>query len=199
MSKEAKTKEKVDLDPKYIIKLTVTLMVACVIVAGLLGYVNSITADKIKAMKAEATKTAMLAVVEDKSAEFTKLDISDDMLAAGTKYSSEIAGVYKLSTGGYVVEVLPSGFGGAIDMVVGCDGDQNVTGISIISNAETQGVGSKVMSNQNGVLDQFVGRGIQDGEFVMKQNVNAITGATVSSKAVTRGINAALTAVANAG
>ena len=40
MSNEVKTKEKVDMDPKYIIKLTVTLFVTCVIVAGLLGLVN---------------------------------------------------------------------------------------------------------------------------------------------------------------
>ena len=40
MSNEVKTKEKVDMDPKYIIKLTVTLFITCVIVAGLLGAVN---------------------------------------------------------------------------------------------------------------------------------------------------------------
>ena len=42
MSNEVKTKEKVDMDPKYIIKLTVTLFVTCVIVAGLLGAVNMV-------------------------------------------------------------------------------------------------------------------------------------------------------------
>ena len=40
-------KTKVNMDPKYIIKLTVTLFVTCVIVAGLLGGVNAITKDKI--------------------------------------------------------------------------------------------------------------------------------------------------------
>ena len=46
MSNEVKTKEKVDMDPKYIIKLTVTLFLTCVVVAGVLGWVNSITKDK---------------------------------------------------------------------------------------------------------------------------------------------------------
>ena len=47
MSNEVKTKEKVNMDPKYIIKLTVTLLLTCMVVAGLLGWVNSITKDKI--------------------------------------------------------------------------------------------------------------------------------------------------------
>ena len=46
----SETKTKIDLDPKYIIRLTVTLLVTCVIVAGLLGGVNAITADKIAAI-----------------------------------------------------------------------------------------------------------------------------------------------------
>ena len=40
------SKEKVQMDPKYIIKLTVTLFVTCVVVAGLLGLVNKVTAPK---------------------------------------------------------------------------------------------------------------------------------------------------------
>ena len=47
MSNEVKTKEKVDMDPKYIITLTVTLFITCVIVAGLLGLVNGVTAGPI--------------------------------------------------------------------------------------------------------------------------------------------------------
>ena len=51
MSNEVKTKEKVNMDPKYIIKLTVTLLLTCMVVAGLLGWVNSITKDKIAAKR----------------------------------------------------------------------------------------------------------------------------------------------------
>ena len=49
-------KTKVNMDPKYIIKLTVTLFVTCVIVAGLLGGVNAITKDKIAAINWEKTE-----------------------------------------------------------------------------------------------------------------------------------------------
>lgn len=183
---------------KYYLKLTLTLAITCLIVAGLLGYVNSITKGTIDQHKAEATAKAMSAVVEDTSSDFAKLDVTEDMTAAGTEYATAVKAIYEVSSGGYVVEVVPTGFGGDIDMVVGFDADSNVTGVSVISNAETAGVGTKVMDNLPNadgvnVLDQFKG---QAGPFVVKDNMTPITGATVSSKAVTRGVNAALSAVA---
>ena len=65
MSNEVKTKEKVDMDPKYIITLTVTLFITCVIVAGLLGLVNGVTAGPIAEINLQKTQEAMLAVVAD--------------------------------------------------------------------------------------------------------------------------------------
>ena len=84
-------------------------------------------------------------------------------------------------------------------MMVGIDPDGAVTGVSIISNSETSGIGSKVMNNEtlaNGtkVLDQFIGKSAADGTLVVGTNVDAITGATVSSKGVTTGVNTALAA-----
>ena len=76
MSTEVKTKEKVDMDPKYIIKLTVTLLVTCVVVAAALGGVNAITADKIAAINWENTQKAMQAVVADPD----NTDFSDQAL-----------------------------------------------------------------------------------------------------------------------
>ena len=63
MSNEVKSKEKVNLDPKYIIKLTVTLFVTCVIVAGLLGATNMVTEEKIAAINLEKTQEAISAVL----------------------------------------------------------------------------------------------------------------------------------------
>ena len=65
MSNEVKTKEKVDMDPKYIITLTVTLFVTCVIVAGLLGLVNGVTKGPIAEINWQNTQTAMTQVVSD--------------------------------------------------------------------------------------------------------------------------------------
>ena len=82
-------------------------------------------------------------------------------------------------------------------MMVGVDADKAVTGVSIVSNSETSGIGSKVMENEPtasgvGVLSQFVGKSAADGTLSVGSNVDAISGATVSSKGVTTGVNAAL-------
>ena len=85
MSNEVKTKEKVNMDPKYIIKLTVTLLLTCMVVAGLLGWVNSITKDKIAAITWEKTVAAMQKVIE--ADDFSDaMELTDDMTAAGLRH-----------------------------------------------------------------------------------------------------------------
>lgn len=203
MSTEVKTKEKVDMDPKYIIKLTVTLFVTCVVVAALLGLVDNVTREKIAAINWENTVAAMKAVVADPDATTFSdaLENTEAMSAAALAGGGTLDSVYEVQVGGasagYAIKVVASGSQGNIEMMVGVDGEGAVTGVSIVDNAETAGIGSKVMENQNGVLDQFIGRSAADGTLAVGTNVDAITGATVSSKGVTAGVNAAL-AVAGA-
>ena len=203
MSTEVKTKEKVDMDPMYIIKLTVTLFVTCVIVAALLGLVDNVTREKIAAINWENTVAAMKAVVADPDATTFSdaLENTEAMSAAALAAGGTLDSVYEVQVGGasagYAIKVVASGSQGNIEMMVGVDGEGAVTGVSIVDNAETAGIGSKVMENQNGVLDQFIGRSAADGTLAVGTNVDAITGATVSSKGVTAGVNAAL-AVAGA-
>ena len=196
---EAK-KEKVQMDPKYLFKLAGILMVICAIVAALLGVVNGVTADKIAALQAEKLQQSLQVVFP--GAEFTEVDVTDDLvtLAASPDAESGLAAIYAASTGGYALEVKPTGFGGSIDMIVGIDGDGNVTGISVISHTETAGIGTKIVAdkpNKNGVgvLTQFVGRGAGEGNLFTvnsgSNEVDAISGATVTTKAITRGVNAA--------
>ena len=203
MSNEVKTKEKVNMDPKYIIKLGVTLFVTCVVVAGLLGLVNMVTEDKIAAINWENTQTAMKAVVADpESAEFAEaMEPTSDMTAAASAAGGTLDSVYEVLVGGesagYAIKVVASGSQGNIEMMVGVDADGVVTGVSIVKNSETSGIGSKVMTNQPtakgvGVLDQFEGKSAADGTLAVGTNVDAISGATVSSRGVTTGVNAAL-------
>ena len=204
MSNEVKTKEKVNMDPKYIIKLTVTLFATCVIVAGLLGLVNMVTKDKIAAINWENTQTAMKAVVADPdNTEFSEaLENTDAMSAAAKAAGGTLDSVYEVLVGGenagYAIKVVASGSQGNIEMMVGVDAEGVVTGVSIVDNSETSGIGSKVMSNEPlssgvGVLDQFQGKSAAaDGTLTVGKNVDAISGATVSSKGVTAGVNAAL-------
>ena len=192
-----------NMDPKYIIKLTVTLFLTCVIVAGALGFVNQLTAPNIAAINKEKTENAMRAVVADpENSTFSDaLELSDDMTAAATSAGGTLTEAYQVTANGenagYAFKVVASGSQGNIEMMVGVDADGVVTGVSIVSNSETSGIGSKVMNNEplaNGtpVLDQFIGKSAADGTLAVGTNVDAISGATVSSRGVTTGVNAAL-------
>ncbi len=204
MSNEAK--EKIQMDPKYLLKLTMTLLITCAIVAGLLGFVNQLTLPNITAANERKTNEALTAVFEDASApEFSEMDITDDVAAAASSFGATMENLYEAKDGGstigYAVKLTASGSQGLIEMVIGVDADQTVTGVSIVDNSETSGIGSKVMNNDPlpsgvGVLDQFKGMSQANGELKVGSNVDAISGATVSSKGVTKGVNGALAAVA---
>jgi len=206
MSTEVKSKEKVNMDPAYIIKLTVTLFVTCVIVAACLGGVNAITEEKIAASNWEKTVAAMNAVAADKENTTyveTPLENTKAMLDASSEAGATLDSVYEAQvdgTGaGYAIKVVASGSQGLIEMMVGVDGEGVVTGVSVVKNAETSGIGSKVMTDMPttnkpsiGVLSQFIGKSAADGTLTVGSNVDAITGATVSTRGVTSGVNAAL-------
>ena len=199
MSGEAVKKEKVQMDPKYILKLSITLLVICLVVALALGFVNGITADKIAALQEQAKQESLQAVFPD--ATFNELEISAEQQAAADEYGVELMYVYEVADGsGYAIEVGPSGFSGTIDMIVGINADGSVAGISVISNTETAGIGTNVCSdkpNRNGVgvLSQFIGMSATaDNPFSVNSGsnrVDAISGATVTTKAITTGVNAA--------
>ena len=196
MSNEVKTKEKVDMDPKYIIKLTVTLFVTCVIVAGLLGLVNSVTEGPIAEKNKTKTAAAIQEVLPEMEGSPAVVELTDEMTAAASGAGATITEAYEAQAGGsvigYALKIVASGSQGNIEMMVGADAEGAVTGVSIVKNSETSGIGSKVMSNENGVLDQFIGKSAADGTLSVGKNVDAISGATVSSRGVTTGVNAAL-------
>ena len=124
------------------------------------------------------------------------------MIDAANDQGGKLSEVYEVQSGGdtigYAFKVTASGSQGNIVMIVGVDTDLTVTGVSIVKASETAGIGSKVMDNEatsagTGALDQFVGKS-GAGTLVVKQNIDAVTGATVSTKGVTKGVNAALAA-----
>ena len=185
------------IDPKFVAKLAGTLLVISLVVAALLGVVNGITADKIAAINAENTAIAMNAVVTVENAEFNPLEAGDALVAAAAPYG-KLDSIYEVKDGGnvvgYTVKVIASGSQGSIEMIVGVDSALAVTGVSVVDHSETSGIGTKVTGNVDGVLDQFKGMS-GAGTLAVGTNVDAISGATVSSKGVTSGVNAALAAV----
>ena len=192
-------KEKVQMDPAYIIKLTVTLFVTCVIVAACLGGVNAVTEEKIDDINWEKTVEAMKKVAPDATDFSEPLPITEEMTAAAG--SVTLDSVYEAlvngQSAGHAIKVVSSGSQGKIEMMVGVDAEGTVTGVSIVKNSETSGIGSKVMTNMPtangiGVLSQFEGKSAADGTLTVGANVDAISGATVSTRGVTSGVNAAL-------
>ena len=185
---------------KFILKVAGTLTVISLVVAALLGFVNSITADKIAEIDAENTRIAMSAVAPEGSEFGDKIEVTDDMVAAAATQSGKILELYPVTNGGaeagYVMKISASGSQGTIVMMVGVDAAKAITGISVVSHAETSGIGTKVVGNEPNaagepVLDQFIGES-GAGSLVVGKNIIAVSGATVSTKGINMGANAAL-------
>ena len=190
------------ISPKFVLKVAGTLTVISLITAALLGLVDGLTREKIAEIEAEKTRVAMSAVVPAGS-EFTdKQDIPTAVADAASAQGGKVVELYGVSKdgaeAGCVMKITASGSQGTIVMMVGVDANKAVTGVSVVSHAETSGIGTKVTGNDPlpsgvGVLDQFVGKS-GAGTLSVGSNITAISGATVSSKGITTGVNAALAA-----
>ena len=171
-----------------ILKLTLTLLVICAAMAGVLAAVNSITAGPIADIQKQKTENA-ISVVLPGASDLKQLELTGD--------TGIVKSVYKADNG-YAVEVAPNGFDGAVTMMVGI-ADGKVTGISVISHTETPGLGAVAAANNakgEAFRDQFVG---QSGTLEIGNQIDAMSGATITSKAVVAGVNAALEFVENLG
>ena len=112
---------------------------------------------------------------------------------AGNPLVSKLYG----SENGYAVEVTPAGFDNTITMMVGVDMEGKVLGISIISHTETAGLGA-VAAAKTSAGEAFRGQFVGITEAAVSKDggaVDAITGATITSRAVCAGVNAALDCV----
>ena len=182
---------------KFVLKVAGTLTVISLVVAALLGVVDMVTHDKIDAINVEKTNQALAAVAPE-GAEFTPVELSDAAVAAAAAYGT-LDSMYEMSTGGYAMKIVASGSQGSIEMIVGVDGNKALTGVSVVNHSETGGIGTKVINNDPNsagtpVLDQFIGMS-GAGSLVVGKTVTPISGATVTSKGITAGCNAALAAV----
>lgn len=173
---------------KHIARLSITLLLITAVIAGALAGVNAITKDRIDQIAAEKTQKALGKVLTFEG-EAIKLENHP-----ATVDGVAITAVYETSAG-YAVQVAPSGFGGTINMMVGVDFEGKVTGISIISHSETAGLGAVAGSDTGAgeaFRSQFVGK---SGELHVTKDggeIDAISSSTITSRAVTGGVNAAL-------
>lgn len=187
----------------YILRLSLTLLIITGVMAALLSVVNGITEEKIAAITEEKTQKAIEEVLPN-AGDIVQVDFTDESGLVRTVYSSTTytsSGMLEPLADArvdYAVEVVPSGFNGEITMMVGVDCDGNVTGISIIDHTETAGLGAVAAADNakgQAFRAQFVGLG---GELAVTKDggeIDALTSATITSRAVVEGVNAAVACV----
>ena len=186
-----------------ILKLALVLFLICAIVAGILGVVDSITSGPIEMYQTAKSNAAKAAVLPVKAAEgeepYQELNLKElnqptTINANGQKI--KILSVSRASDGsGYVVETEFSGAQGTIVMMVGVSPSLKCTGISITKHSETSGLGANAASTADVGVNfraQFVNvtKSVQlkkaGGE------IDALSGATITSRSVTNATAAAI-------
>lgn len=167
---------------RFILNITLKLLLISAVTALLLAGVNALTADKIAKNNAIEKANAIISIFPE----------ADENQPADIK-ADGVDGIYLvLSDGdllGYAASVSPTGFGGKMDVMVGVNSDGTLAGIEIISHSETPGLGSRV--NDKIYLSQYSGL---SGKLAIGSEIDAITGSTISSKAILAGVNNALAA-----
>lgn len=181
------------------------IMVAITLIAGLLlGIVYQVTKEPIALQEAKAKQEACQEVFADfADASFEAVEVAavDEGAWNSAGYGQETIDevmVAKDSTGetlGYVVTVTTKeGYGGDIRFSVGVRMDGTVNGISILSISETAGLG---MRAEEVLKPQFANKNVEKFEYTKngaaaENQVDAISGATITTNAVTNGVNAGL-------
>ena len=119
-----------------------------------------------------------------------------EMMLPGSKYfepeaytgeDSNIHRVWKAETG-YIVETITYGYAGNITMLIGVHNDGYVTGLQVRDMEETYGLGAEALSDWE-FLAQFLRT---EGDAEIGDGIDAISGATVTSKAIARSVNSAV-------
>ncbi len=166
---------------KDIIKIGINLMLICLVGGTILAATNFITAPKIEEVEKEAKLQAQLSV-----------------LLSATQFKEIKQGFFKGlnakgETVGYVISCLAEGYSGAFWVMAGVNKEFKIVRINVLTNKETPGLGSKIEEDE--FRNQFKGKCVESLEVVKTptaDKIQAITGATISSKAVTEAVKKGL-------
>lgn len=175
---------------KDIFRLGAILFVICAVASLMLSVTNNITAPVIEQRNIQANNESRQEVLKV-AEEFNEVkDVKGDLIEEvyqGTKGGEVV---------GYTIKTTPKGYGGKVEVMVGISNDGKISGVKIGNHSETPGLGSK--SADPSFKDQYNGKSTKTPLNVVKGNASnendivAISGATITSKAVTAGVNAAM-------
>ena len=169
---------------KDIVKPIAVLAAICLVVTALLAAVNSLTSPIIAEANEKAKSEAMKEVLSEADGfDELKIDLPDGVTEA-----------YKASNGaGYVFMINAKGYGGTIEFVCGILPDGTVEKTKTLNHSEASGIGSRVVDNKSGERLKFDGKTADNYE-----EVDSITGATISSKAFKKAMGSAFEAYSRA-
>lgn len=190
------------MDMKKILKDTAILTVITIISGMLLGVAFNITNPIIQARKMEEKAAAFRSIFsqdtqfEDGSALLEKAP--EVLTAAGCSETIADVMVAKDASGnviGYAMSISTNGFGGELVIAYGYGVDGTSMGIDILTSSETSGLGSRASEPE--FKDQFAGKLVEafsvvKGGAAADTEINAISGATRTSNAVTGAVNAGI-------
>ncbi len=174
------------MTPKAILVPALALLIICLVATTLLAGTNLITKDKI-AQNAVEKENASRMVVLPEASDFSEVKTLESEITYCEALAEDGTKI------GYVFTSGAKGYGGTVGVMIGVDNDGVITGIEILSHAETPGLGANATgeafkSRFNGKSGELtVDKNSNDG-----QNIQAITAATITSKAVVSAVNAAL-------
>lgn len=164
-----------------ILKLGVTLAIFCVVSAGLLAYVFLLTTPLIEANAKAAFEGSLREVLPGANV-FKNVSPPEARNQMYEGYAGEKAV-------GLAVKAAPRGYAGEIEMLVGIDPELRIKGMKILNQRETPGLGTNMLKPK--FIAQFIGKGIKD-RFEPKKDIDAITGATISTRGVCEGVKTVL-------
>ena len=161
-----------------IIKPAAVLLIICVVAAGLLGYVNQITAAPIAAQQELAKQESMTAVLPDADSFGEEQEINEGNITTITPALDSEG-----NETGYAVAITTNGFSAGLQLMFGIDTEGVITGLSVVDcSNETPGLGANAANED--FYGQFTGK---SGEVAVTKDggdIEALTGATITSRAV---------------
>ena len=168
--------------PAWLVLGLIALIAGCA-----LGFTNELTSPIIDEQTLVAADEARRAVLPGAS-EFEQLTVADPAI------DSCYAGSANGEVVGYTAQVTVKGYGGDVEIVVGVDADGVITGLNVggANFSETAGLGAK--AKEPAFTEQFKGL---TAPLVLKDNVDSITGASITSGAVVNGVNTAFDYIAS--
>lgn len=165
---------------KEIIKPIAVLAGICLVVTALLAYINLITSPIISAAEEKAAEEARAEVLSE----------ADSFEALNIELPEGVTEAYAASNGaGYVFTLSTKGYGGEIRLICGINSDGSINAVKTLLHSETSGIGSKVVDNATDYRENYYGKNAEN-----YSEVDAVTGATISSKAYKKAIGSAFEA-----